>query len=58
MIVNCSENQQSCMNSMVSILSLRQMGKNKNVSQVLVTGGDTQKNKNVCPVSFTYGCCH
>ena len=41
MIVNCSENQQSCMNNMVSILSLRQMGRNKNVDLVLVTGGDT-----------------
>jgi hypothetical protein len=38
------------MNNMVSILSLRQMGRNKNVSLVLVTGGDMQKNKNVCPV--------
>jgi len=46
------------MNNMVSIVSLRHMGKSKNVSPVLVAGGERQKNKNVCALSLTHGCCH
>jgi hypothetical protein len=35
---------------------MRQMGKNKNVSPVLVTGGDIRKSKNISAVSVTHGC--